>query len=109
MSQPSIGIAHDSDARVPSPVTRWSHAVQTRGSDAANTAKSDVRGVRELAEQAGDHERDLLADVHRVVADPLQGAGHEHHRHRPLARVLVGPDLHRATEDLSIEGVDLLV
>ena len=28
-----------------------------------------MRGVRELAEQPGDDERDLLADVHRVVAD----------------------------------------
>src|SRR4051812_39868682 len=53
-----------------------------------------VRGVRELAEQPGHDERDLLADVHGVVADPLQRARDQHHRHRPLAPVGVGPDLH---------------
>ena len=46
-----------------------------------------MRGVRELAEQPGDDERDLLADVDRVVADPLERARHHHHVHRPLARV----------------------
>src|SRR5919198_2130453 len=46
-----------------------------------------VGGVLELAEQPGDEEGDLLADVHCVVADPLQRPGNEHHRHRPLASV----------------------
>src|SRR5689334_2995288 len=30
-----------------------------------------MRRVLELAKQPGDHEGDLLADVHRVVPDPL--------------------------------------
>src|SRR3954454_23037188 len=42
------------------------------------------RGVRELPEQPRDDERDLLADVDRVVADALQRARDQHHRHRPL-------------------------
>ena len=33
-----------------------------------------MRGVAELAELAGDQVRDLLADVDRVVADPLDAA-----------------------------------
>ena len=57
-----------------------------------------VRGVLELAEQAGDHEGGLLADVHRVVADPLDAARDEHHVHRPLARVGVVADLEREVE-----------
>src|SRR3712207_8315242 len=56
-----------------------------------------------------DDERDLLAHVHRVVADPLEGAGDEEHRHRPLAPILVRPDLDGAVEDVTVEPVDLLV
>src|SRR6201987_6353007 len=68
-----------------------------------------VRGVGELAEQAGDDERDLLADVDRVVADPLQAAGDEDHVHRPLARVRVIADLQRDVEDAAVDAVDLAV
>ena len=57
-----------------------------------------VRGVLELAEQPRDDERGLLADVHRVVADPLDAAGHEHHVHRPLAPVGVVAELQRELE-----------
>jgi hypothetical protein len=35
-----------------------------------------MRGVLELAEQAGDQEGDLLADVDGVVPDPLERPGH---------------------------------
>jgi hypothetical protein len=38
------------------------------------TFASSVRGVRELAELAGDEVGGLLADVDRVVADPLEAA-----------------------------------
>ena len=43
--------------------------------------------------QTGHDERGLLADVDRVVADPLQRPRHERHVHRPLARVDVVADL----------------
>ena len=33
--------------------------------------KRAMRGVRELSKQPGNNEGDLLADVHRIVADPL--------------------------------------
>src|SRR5438477_4473902 len=52
-----------------------------------------VRSVREFTEEAGDHEGGLLADVHGVVADLLEGACHDQHRHRPLACVHVVADL----------------
>src|SRR5215217_6750827 len=95
----------------PAPVTAWSQPVYTLRGDPAISGDpgSHVRGVGELAEQARHDERDLLADVDRVVADPLQRAGHEHHRHRPLAAILVGPDLDRPPEHLAVQRVDLLV
>ena len=73
-------------------------------------ASSGVRGVLELAEQPGDDERDLLADVDGVVADPLDAARATsimciaHSR-----RSGVVADLERALEDLAVEPVDLVV
>ena len=66
-------------------------------------------GVLELAEEPGDDEGDLLADVDGVVADPLERACDEHHRHRPLAGVVVIADLDREVEDLLVEIVDDVV
>src|SRR3954454_4837933 len=86
-------------------VTTYSQA----GNQIDGGRSGNVRRVRELSELARDHERDLLADVDGVVADPLYGAGHEHHRHRPLAAIGVGADLDGAGEDAAIEAVDLLV
>ena len=68
-----------------------------------------MRGVLELAEQAGDDEGGLLADVDRIVADPLDAARHEHHVHGPLALIGVVADLERAVEDLPVQPVDLVV
>ena len=68
-----------------------------------------VRGVLELPEQAGDDEGGLLADVDGVVADALDAAGHEHHVHRPFARVGVVADLERQLEDVAVQPVDLVV
>jgi hypothetical protein len=42
--------------------------------EASAAFASSVRGVRELAEIAGDEVSGLLADVDRVVADPLEAA-----------------------------------
>ena len=59
-------------------------AAGAAGSEAARPlGHRRVRGVRELAEQPGHHECDLLADVHGVVADALEGARHQHHRASP--------------------------
>src|SRR5947209_16208882 len=66
-------------------------------------------GVGELAKESRDDERHLLADVHRVVADPLQRAGDEDHVHRPLTRVVVLADLDRHAEDLAVEAVDVAI
>src|SRR5690242_13366558 len=52
-----------------------------------------MRGVLELAEQPGHHEGDLLAHVDGVVADPLDRARDQEHRHRPFAAVDVVADL----------------
>src|SRR5436190_3484434 len=65
-----------------------------------------VRGVGELAELAAHDERDLLADVDRVVADSLDVAGDQHHVAAPFAGVLVGADLDRLPEHLTVQPVD---
>src|SRR4249919_460156 len=54
--------------------------------------RARVRRVLELAKQAGDDEGHLLADVDRVVADPLDRPRREQHRHRPLAAIGVVAD-----------------
>src|ERR671914_923663 len=68
-----------------------------------------VRGILELPEQTCDDEGGLLADVDGIVADPLDAACHQHHVHRPLARVRIVADLERQVEDLAVEPVDLVV
>src|SRR4051794_9727986 len=62
-----------------------------------------VRGVLELAEESRDEEGDLFADVDRVVADALDRARGEQHRHRPLAAVGVVADLEREPEGLLVQ------
>src|SRR5690606_13206181 len=52
-------------------------------------ARLGVRGVLELLEEPRNEEGDLLADVDRLVADPLQRPRRQDHRHRPLAAILV--------------------
>ena len=64
------------------------------------------RGVEELAEQAGDHEGHLLADVDGVVADAFERSGGQHHRHRPFTSVGVGAAHHGELKDLAMEAVD---
>ena len=67
-------------------------------------------GVRELAEQAADHEGDLLADVHGVVADALDVARDQHHVRGPLPRLrIAAADVDRGVEDLAVEAVDDVV
>src|SRR5215211_552868 len=69
-----------------------------------------VRRVRELAEEARDHEGDLFADVDGVVADAFEGAGDHDHGHRPFQSVAVlaaTPDGH--LKDLAVKAVDFLV
>ena len=68
-----------------------------------------MRGVLELAEEPGDDEGDLLADVDRVVADPLDRPRRQQHRHRPLALVGVVADLQRQPEAVAVEVVDDVV
>src|SRR3954451_11082958 len=68
-----------------------------------------MRGVLELAEEPGHHERDLLADVDGVVADPLDRPGGEAHRHRPLAPIGIVADLQRQPEAVAVEVVDDVV
>ena len=53
---------------------------------------------------------DLLADVHAVVAHPLQRPRRQHHRHRPLATVgVVDADLQRHGGKRAVEVVDDVV
>src|ERR1700722_457322 len=68
-----------------------------------------VRLVGELAEQTRYDESNLLAHVHRVVADALKRACYEDHVHRPLARIGVVADLESRTENLAVEAIDLTV
>ena len=52
-----------------------------------------VRRVLELAEQAGDHVRDLLADVDRVVTNSLQRAGGQQQRLCIASTVSIKPEV----------------
>ena len=61
--------------------------------------RSGCGGVRELAELAGDEVGRLLADVDRVVADPLQAAGDEEHAQAPLALVGVAAEVEHVAHD----------
>src|SRR4051794_39371459 len=76
---------------------------------AGDALRARMRGVLELPEQPGDHERHLLADVDGVVADPLDRPGREQHRHRPLAPVGVVADLESQPEAVAIQVVDYVV
>ena len=90
--------------------TKKSERLRTRVRSCVDPAAGRMGGVGELAEQAGDDERDLLADVDGVVADPLEGAGDEDHVHRPLARVgVVAADVEGHPEDLAVEAIDLAI
>src|SRR4029079_12135010 len=83
--------------------------LRVTGSSQVGETRSGARGVRELPEQPGDHEGGLLADVDGVVADALERARHQQHRHCPFARVAVLAGLARAREALAVELVDGLV
>src|SRR4051794_18537602 len=102
------GVLHD-DAfeHVPDMVAGVDSLLQALS--AATEAQLGVRGILELPEQAGDHERGLLTDVDGVVADALDAAGHEHHVHRPLALVRVVTQLEGELEAVAVQPVDLVV
>ena len=68
-----------------------------------------MRGVRELAELAGDEVRGLLADVDGVISDPLQAARDDDHPQAPLADLGVGPEVEEALDDPPVRAVDQLV
>src|SRR5436853_7000915 len=76
------------------------HACRVSASDRwRRVARRRMRGVAKLLELARQHEAELLADVDREVAHPLDGAGGEDHVHRPFARVGVVAALPRELED----------
>ena len=72
---------------------RWAGAVKGGGEVVNATAERArvVRGVGELAELAGREEGGLLADVDRVVADPLEAARGDDRAEPPLE--VLGPEL----------------
>src|SRR5207302_11221827 len=65
--------------------------------------------VRELAELARHEVGGLLADVDRVVADPLQAARDEEHAQAPLVRDRVPGQLEDAVDGAAVDAVDQLV
>ena len=72
-------------------------------------AQDQWRGVRELAELAGDEIRGLLADVDGVVADPLEAARDEDHPQPPLPHLEIVPEIEQAVDDPPVRAVDQLV
>src|SRR5688572_7171261 len=68
-----------------------------------------VRGVGELAELPAHQVGGLLADVHGVVADPLEAAGNDDHAQAPLADVGVGSEGEDVLHDAAVGAVDELV
>src|SRR6266542_4502714 len=69
-----------------------SSTIRTRTPEApAGSAVAVVRGVGELTELSGQQEPDLLGDVHGVVPNPFQLAGHHVHPDPPLEGGGVAP------------------
>jgi uncharacterized membrane protein YbhN (UPF0104 family) len=68
-----------------------------------------VRGVREFAELARHEVRRLLADVHRVVADPLDAARDDDHPQAPFVPALVAGEAQHVADDAPVRAVDQLV
>src|SRR5436190_1054615 len=65
--------------------------------------------VLDRSEQPCRHERDLLADVGGVVANPFQRTGDEEHGHRPFPAVGILVELEREPETLPVEVVHHVV
>src|SRR6266508_5488236 len=93
------------------PRTRWDRSLVRRPSPPEQLGVLDlrVRGVGELAELTGDQERHLLADVHRVVADPLDLPRHEVHPDPPLEHALVVRHRKHLPQHAAVQPVDRIV
>jgi hypothetical protein len=68
-----------------------------------------MRGVGELPELPRDKEGNLLADVHRVVADPLELARHHVHADAPLQHGLVVRGVQHLLQHAAVQLVDGVV
>ena len=68
-----------------------------------------ARRVRELAELAGDEVGGLLADVDRVVADPLEAPRDDDHAQAPLPKRGVVPEREHVLDNAPVAAVDELV
>jgi hypothetical protein len=74
IAQRRIVLQSDVVTSPPLAVTPWLQLSPLLPQTAECLRSGGTRGIRELPEQAGDDEGDLLADVHGVVPDPLQRA-----------------------------------
>ena len=81
----------------------------SRSHEVARRRAVVVRRVGELAELAADEERRLLADVDRVVADPLEAARDDDHAQAPLAEGGVAAQREDVADDAPVGAVDQLV
>src|SRR5436189_1457096 len=68
-----------------------------------------MRSVRELAELARDEVGGLLADVDRVIADPLERTRDEDHPEPPFALLGVRAEVEHALDRAAVGAVDQLV
>src|SRR5215213_4587033 len=75
----------------------------------AQSACGLMRRVGELAELTGDEKGGALADVHRVVPDPLQAARRKQHSQPPLAQLRRRPELEHVVHNTPAGAVDQLV
>src|SRR5215208_4768928 len=67
------------------------------------------RGVGDLAELTRDEVCGLLADVHRVVANPLEAARDGDHAQAPLETLGIGAEREHLADDAPVRAVDQLV
>src|SRR5437763_5421367 len=72
-------------------------------------ARLRVRRVGELAELARQQVRDLLADIDRVIADPLERPRNEHHSQTVFAHPRRLAELEDPLDDAPVRAVDELV
>src|SRR6476659_11185893 len=79
------------------------------GECACACALGRVRGVAELAELAGDEVRDLLADVDRVVADPLDTTRDDEHAQAVLALRSGVAEREHVVGRVAVRAVDQIV
>src|SRR5581483_6906964 len=68
-----------------------------------------VRGIRELPELAGEEEPDLLADIDRVIAHPLELPGDQDHPEPPVERIRIPGERRDLLVHAEVQAVNRII